>query len=269
MHLSELGTTGTSLEWSFPTATPTVATLQVGIEPPVTGSDGMPRFDRALTSFTDPGFLTGHDVKVKSRALPGELVPRSPAVSDHRGNWQTAQQPFTMRQRSISVVLDQIHIIDDGADGDTTGSFKVWVLNGARLKNRFDVPEQAISDSPSPGNISEEFIRFSDISPDVTVEIGPDTVTTTGINRNDTLGILTRGSADDNISGDYLPGPELGPGDPPDLFTGSPNPGTLFDFPIGHDVEEVDHQPFVVRATPLGSHEFEYDVTVMISVHYT
>ena len=97
-----------------------------------------------------------------------------------------------MRQRSLSVVLDQIHIIDDGADGDTTGSFKVWVLNGARLKNRFDVPEQAISDSPSPGNISEEFIRFSDISPDVTVEIGPDTVTTTGINRNDTLGMLTR-----------------------------------------------------------------------------
>ena len=78
---SELGTTGTSLEWSFPTATPTVATLQVGIEPPVTGSDGMPRFDRALTSFTDPGFLTGHDVRVKSRAyLPGNsfhaLLPR-------------------------------------------------------------------------------------------------------------------------------------------------------------------------------------------------
>ena len=66
------------------------------------------------------------------RVLPSGTVtsagePRFHAllgVSDHRGNWQTAQQPFTMRQRGISVVLDQIHIIGDGADGDTTESFK-------------------------------------------------------------------------------------------------------------------------------------------------
>jgi Integrase core domain len=197
-----------------------------------------------------------HDISSGSAAyLPGNSFHALLRVNDHHGNWQTAQQPFTMKRRSITVDLDEIHIIDDGADGSTTASFFVWVLNGARLKNRFDVPEQTISDSPSAGDVSEELVRFSDISSDVTVEIGPDTVTTTGINGNDTLGILTRGIAavtigDDHISGDYLPGPDLGPGDPPDLFTGSPDPGTLFPFPIGRDHEEVDRQPFVVRAKP-------------------
>ena len=270
----EFGTTGTSIQWTFSTTRPTAATVQVGKEPPVVGSDGMPRFDTVLASLTDFGFLTSHDIRMKSRGLlPGNSFHALLRVSDQHGNWQTAQQPFRMKQRSVTVVLDQLHIIDDGADGNTTASFKVWVLDGARLKNRFDVPDQTISDSPSPGNVSEEFIRFSDISPEVKVEIGPDTVTTTGVNRNDTLGILTRGIAaafgDDNISGNYLPGPGLAPGDPPDLFTGTPDPGTLFDFPIGHAAEVVDQQPFVVRAKPLGSHEFEYDVSVMISVHYT
>jgi hypothetical protein len=271
---NESAPTGTSFEWSFETARPTVAMLEIGHEPPVTGPSGIPAFDTVITSFTSNGFSTSHDLKTASRAyLPGNPYHALLRVSDQHGNWDAEHRPFTMWKRKIDVVLDQIHIVDDGADGDTTASFKVWVLHGARLKNQFDVPEQTISDSPSPGDVSEEVIRFADISPDVDVTIAPHIVSTSGNNRNDTLGILTRGIAaatfSDHISGDFLPGPPLEPGDPSDLFSGTLDPGTLFDFPIGRDVEVVQALPFSVRALPKGDHEFTYDVTVAISVDYT
>jgi len=176
-------------------------------------------------------------------------------------------------RRRIRVSLDEINIVDDGADGDTQASFKIWVLNGVLLKNRFDVPELEISDSPSPGRESEEYIELAAIGPPVDVVIGPEAVTQEKLHRNDSLAIFTRGIAnvplgEDHISGNFLPGPPVSSGDPSEAFSGTIFDGATFAIPFGAASEIVDRAPFSVRAMPLSDHEFTYDVSVTISIDY-
>jgi len=271
----EFGPTGTAFVWSPQTAGPTFAVLQVGKEPPETDADGIQRLPRPIWTVTSDGFHDSHSLEISStRLLPGNPFHALLRITDPQGNWQFRHEPFVTKRRRVTVRLEDIHIINDGAPGNNTASFRIWVLTGARLRSRCDIPERDISDSPDPGHESLEFIQLGNLCQSPVVVLGPEVVTHPRTDNlgNDTLAILTRGSAsvtvgEDDISGNFLPHSATGPHEP-DQFFGTVFHDAFFRFPIGSANERVENRRFAVRAEPLTDHEFEYDVRVRISVDY-
>jgi hypothetical protein len=271
----EFGPTGTSFVWAPRTSIPTLAVLQVSTEPPVTMAGGIQKFTRPI----GPGYLNGYAKDHRLEIASPQLLPGNPfhallRVTDSQGNWQYHHQAFTTWRRTVTVRLKELHIINDGASGDNTARFSVWVLQGdnpleshlprPKLKSATTIPERDISDSPSPGHESQEFIQLGQFSPSVVV-LGPEVVTSDFR----AVGVLTRGVASDSpgiddIAGNYLPGPSAPPGEFSGSFLGDP----FFDFPVGSQAEEVENRQLVVVAVPLDDREFEYTVEARISVEY-
>jgi hypothetical protein len=268
---------GTMFHWVVGVARPGFATAQVSAQPAITGTQGLLAFNApVLDSVAGDRFAGSHVIVTTTPSLaPGNAFHALLTVVDEQGSWQIRDRPFTLLQRHITVEHQTLHVIDDGADGDTSATFFAWVLRGNRLLNRLTVPKQDISDSPSPGHESEEFIdlrRFEANTltiPAFTVEdaAGGDTGNNTAV-----MAVLTRGIADvlvgtDHIAGNFLPGPAPAP--PSDRFSGTAiSPDAFFRFPVGRN-ETVLRQPLTVRATPpTADTEFEYDVTSLISVGY-
>jgi len=185
-------------------------------------------------------------------------------VVDALGNWQTLNEPIRTKQRKVTIDFDKLHIINDGAAGDTTAEFRIWVVEGkAAIKGFFfgDVDNFPITDRPSPGEEDKELIPIGNFCPPFT--IGPKDVT----DETYDVSILTRGlcwravSSNDHTSnfgfGDEFPGPET-------LV-----PATArFIFPTGSD-EQISGAPFTVKThQQVVDVEFQYEVFMRFSVAY-
>ncbi len=268
---------GTAFGWQVNAAVPVFAMARVAEAPPRTDSVGLLAFPTAPLSSAIGGSFTRRPYLEAPANLPGHALHALLLLVDEQGNWSLRDQPFTLLERAITVKHQTIHIVNDGAAGDSSASFFVWTLLGNRLRNRVTVPDQDISDRPSPGHESEEFIdltRFAEHQ----VDIDPFTVQKAagGDADNDTsvLAVLSRGVGDvaldaDNIAGNFLPGPAPGAGQPANLFSGViiDVRNAVFDFPVGRGVETFHDREFIVKAKPLNS-EFEYDVVSSVSVDY-
>jgi hypothetical protein len=262
----EFGPNGTSFEWHLETAETTFACLDVSANPPITDIEGVQFFPEVVDTVSS-GLSTSHDLEVASPALlPGNPFHALLRVVDQDGNWQIRHEQFETKRRRVTVQLRELHIVNDGAPGNNTASFRIWVLQGTKLRAQCVLPEREISDSPSPGSESQEFIQLGPNCPPPVV-LGPEVVT----DDNNLVSILTRGVASvtvgsDNVSGNFLPTAPSARAEPDD-FSGYMF-GRGFNFPIGRAREKVENRRFVVRANPLTDHEFVYDVEARISVDY-
>jgi hypothetical protein len=259
----EKGPGGTFFAWSVTTAVDTLAFLQISTKAPSTDSEGVLSFDSILASDTDGTLRQTHSLEVASQdLLPGNPFHALLLVLDAEGNWQIEHHRFTTRKRRVKVGFDEVHVINDGAPGHNEARFSHWILQGNRLRSLCMVPEQEITDRPSPGEGSMEHIPLGPIC-GPPMFFGPEKITSA----NRRMAILTRGVAGGDKSGNFLPGPAPNP--PSDEFSGTIFQKALFTFPIGSRDEAVDEQPFQVVAHPfVEGNEFMYSVRVFVSVDY-
>jgi len=244
------------------TRVPTVAVLQVSGVPPFVDAQGVVRFLMPLATAFDPPAVH-HDQSVEP-LLPGNALSYLVRLVDDAGNWQILSDAFRTKQRKVTISFEVMHIINDGANGDTTAEFRVWVMEGdTSVKDYFfgDVDNFPISDSPSPGNGTQEWVPLAPHCPPFT--LGPKDVT----DETSEVGLLTRGlifrtaSANESARNYY----DLGDGFPGKA--GLPSQAS-FPFPTGSG-ENVQNVPFVIRTVKGNPDvEFEYDLTAFFSVAY-
>jgi hypothetical protein len=164
----------------------------------------------------------------------------------------------------VTIDFDVLHIINDGANGDTTAEFHIWVMEGnTTVRDYFfgDVDNFDISDSPDPGDEDQEFIPLA--SPRCpTFVLGPKDIS----EETNDVGILTRGLVFRTFgSNDYAMNFF---GDPDPVLKNVPSKAK-FRFPTGGG-ENIQNVPFFVRAVPQAADaEIEYDVRAILSVQYT
>lgn len=271
----EHGPGGTYFLWDAATNEPTFAVLEVSAEAPVFDDAlGVWHFAQAPTigSATSDRFATSHQLVVASEGLlPGHEYFAVLRIVDASGNWQVLPapdgspadtQPFTTKQRKITVDYKWLHIINDGSPGHNDATFRVWVTQGATAVDAHELPWREITDRPSPGEESMEWINlFTGPTAFPQLVLGPAPVTPAEL----PLRLLTRGLAKDTTGTDdpaanFLPGPGIVPG--------SPFPGAAYRFRIGPD-EDVEEDEHYVRATPLeGDDEFSYSVEIAVTVEH-
>jgi hypothetical protein len=247
------------------TTVPTFFVLQAGDRAPFADADGLERFQAPLaTVFDRPG--TQHDRLIEP-LLPGNPIFSLMRVIDDDGNWQTAVDLFLTKQRKVTISFDKLHVINDGAEGDTTAEFRIWVMEGGSVVQGYffgNVDTFKITDEPSPGDEDQELIPLAPLCP--TFVLGPTVVT----DDTEEVGILTRGLIHRNVGANEHSRNFFSLGDEfPDALAGNalvPS-SALFPFPTGV-AETVQNVPLVVRTTPEGDVEFEYDVTALFTVEY-
>lgn len=262
----EFGPTGTSFNWYPNTSVPTYAQMHVGrVEPEMT-TDGVHVFAAPLeTAFED--FTDRHQLRVASeRLLPGNPFFATLLLVAKDGRWMSLAVPFTTWKRTVEVLLKEIRILNDGAPGDNTASFRIWVCEGNTFVSACHLPEREISDRPDPGEEYKEYIGLS-AECELPIRFGPSVVT------RDTrrVSILTRGIASvtvgrDDRSGNFNPNNGF-PANPP-------TEDQIFDdaflpFPVGASQETIEEGEFQTFAVPLTKdNEFSYEVNGVYSVTY-
>jgi hypothetical protein len=261
-----VGIGGTWFRKVVATRTPTFFMLQVASVAPFTDAQGIERFAAPLhTTFALPN--VNHSRLVEP-LLPGNAVFYLMRVSDDEGNWQTVIDLFVTKKRKVTIGFDVLHVINDGAQGDTTAEFRIWVMEGGSVVRGYffgDVDNFEISDRPSPGKEATEFIPLALQCAPFT--LGPTTVT----DATSEVGILTRGlvfraTGSNEPSRNYFP---IGDGFPDSVPGGAMLVPVHAQFPFPTGVSETVHNvPFVVTTTPQGSIEFKYDVTAHFTVEY-
>jgi hypothetical protein len=185
-------------------------------------------------------------------------------VVDKDGRWETFTVPFTTKQRKVTLDFSELHILNDGALGDTTAEFNIWVRQGDKTIKHFffgDIDNFRISDSPDPGHETEEHIPLA--AHCAQVQIGPEVITSD----NHDIGILIRGlcrhtAGSNEPCANYLP-----PSDFPD--NRSTPPGAKFFFPTGTGESPPGFRTLVNHAMPqVDGDEFEFNVTTNVTVEY-
>lgn len=244
------------------TTVPTTFLLQVGNIKPSTDTQGNEFFLKPLASVFDPA-NTHHDQQVDP-LLPGNDLFYLARVVDDEGNWQIINDEFRTKQRKVTIDFTELHIINDGAAGDTTGEFHIWVMEGDNTVRDYffgDVDNFDISDSPDPGDEEQEWIPLKPPRCPTFV-LGPKDTTQTTYD----IGILTRGLVFRSLgSNDYA----MNFFGDPDNLKKNVLRQAKFQFPTGGG-ENVQNVPFVVRATPqVTGAEIEYDVRALFTVEYT
>jgi hypothetical protein len=259
----EVGAGGTFVSWYTDAREPVFAVLKV--------SEKEPTLIDGVLDFADPptiGTLVGDDFdrhvgfELASHAFfQGSEYHLLRRLVDSTGDWQVLRADRTTRLRKITVDWKWIHVVNDGADGHNQASFQAWMLEGATTDGHIALPLREITDRPSPGEESMEWIDLSGgpvAQPQVV--IGPKAFTS----ENRQLLLLTRGIADatgeDDRAGNFLPGPGIVPG--------TPFEGAEYAFPIGSDLEAVKEDQHFVDATPLNDGEFAYSVEIAVTVEY-
>lgn len=267
ISLDEHGAGGTFFECHVRTVVATQAFLQVSAAPPTFDAEEFGSFKSVLGDDTDEVLATSHALEVASEALlPGNPFHALLLVVDGEGNWQMEHHAFTTKRRRVTIGFEELHVINDGAEGNNEARFTNWILQGNRIQSVCNVPEQEITDRPSPGEELLEHIPLG-FHCGLPITLGPERITAD----NWRLAILTRGIApvtigSDEKAGNFLPGP---PGSSPDIFGGSPFPGANFPFPVGSKREEMKDEPFEVTAIPFASDdELRYSVLALFSVEY-
>ena len=259
------GIGGTWFRKVVQTTVPTFFVLQAGDRAPFADTDGLERFQAPLVTVFDlPG--TQHDRLIEP-LLPGNPIFSLMRVIDDDGNWQTAVDLFLTKQRKVTISFDVLHVINDGAEGDTTAEFRIWVMEGGSVAHGYffgNVDTFKITDRPSPGDEDQELIPLAPLCP--TFVLGPTVVT----HDTEEVGILTRGLIFRTVGANEHSRNFFSLGDAfPDALGGNalvPS-RALFPFPTGA-AETVQDVPLVVRTTPEGDVEFEYDVTARFTVEY-
>jgi hypothetical protein len=258
----EAGAGGTYVSWSTTAREPVFSVMKV--------SETAPELIDGVLDFADPptiGTVVGDDfTPVVNFELPSHaFLPGAPyhallRLVDRSGDWKVMAVELTTRQRKVTVDYKWIHIVNDGANGNNHAFFTVWVLEGATTDGVVSLPRREISDRPSPGKESLEWIDLYDgplAQPQVV--IGPKAFTA----ENREILLLTRGVADatgkDDRAGNFLPGPGIVPGTPFD--------GAAYRFQIGHD-EAVKEDQHFVDAIPLNDEDFAYSVEIAVTVEY-
>jgi hypothetical protein len=265
--------------WYRQTVTTTVPThffLQVGESRNLFGeAEGNPVLRPVLLAKNDGAMLkTQHtDVEVpdpaqiaEGRALfAGNDYFALGMVIDKDGRWEIFTVPFTTKQRKVTLNFIELHIVNDGALGDTTAGFDIWVRQGAATVLKHfsfgDINNFKISDRPDPGHETEEHIPLA--------AQGCTPVTTSGaINKdNHDIGILVRGlcrriARENERAANYFPATHF----PDSLATPEE---VKFRFPIGRGRESVVASPFVSHAkAEIADDEFEFTVTTNVTVEY-
>lgn len=282
---------GTWFQW-LPVATePVFAVVEISSTAPVQNADGQwlfpggPTLGRAVSSDYATTFPTPDDELYLENLLPGNEYFAVLRLSSPNGDWQfllappspdnpnpSKPVPFKARRRVVGVTYKMIHIVNDGSPGDNDASFRIWIFDGDDQEGFNELGRRPISDRPSPGEESLEFINLED--PPISwppLTFGPKTVDP---NAHHDLRLLTRGLAEDDFGSDdpaanFLPGPGVVPG--------HPNTLAEFRYPIGKretipadddpDGEPAEHD---VDARPLEEgDEFAYNVEIAITVSYT
>jgi hypothetical protein len=264
---------GTWFSRGADTTVPTSFMLQVSKNPPFKDNAGVERFLAPMITVFNPSSMS-HDGVIERFLLPGNNYFFLMRLVDDDGNWQIVSDQFRTKQRTVTIDFEVLHIINDGAQGDTTAEFRIWVMEGnLSVKDYFfgDVDNFPITDRPDPDKRDMEFIPLGDqvshaasfCAPFI---LGPKDITE---NTNE-IGILTRGlifrafpntneHASNFVLGDDFPNP-----------TASVPPEARFRFRTGLGENMQQHVPLVVRARPQTDDvEFEYDVTMFFTVHYT
>jgi hypothetical protein len=260
---------GTYVQWRPKTTTPTRAVMQVGLDEPDQDADGVEVIANPIWT-VEEDFTNFHTLLFGSDArplLPGTDYWATLLVFDAAGRWQSVKQPFTTRKRTVEIILQEIHIIDDGSPGHNDASFRLWICEGDTFVSACALPEQEISDRPSPG---EEYMEHIGLSAACVVPLrfGPSAVTA----ERRRVSILTRGIAKstfgkDDISGNF--DPDNGFPDNPPLQSSIRDHAFLY-LPAGPD-EALDEAEFTTYADPLNNpddNEFSYEVIGVYSVKY-
>jgi hypothetical protein len=256
---------GTNYAQKVLTNVPTNCFLRIGNSEPVPDIHGNLRFSEQLLAKLD--FLNqSHNLQLEP-LLPGNDFWALGLVFDKAGRYDTFVHPFRTLIRKVTINFNELHVINDGALGDTTAEFNIWVREGNETIAHYffgAIDNFPISDRPDPGHETEEHIPLPQqgVSP---VIIGPKRVTPD----NHDIGILIRGLARHKIESNepcanYFPASQF-PDDTPHVRT--PN-DARFGFPTG-SAESVSNATFVVRARPeITGNEFEFDVWSLVTVEY-
>jgi hypothetical protein len=255
------------------TTVPTSFMLQASNNPPFPDGAGVQRFLAPLATEFDPSNV--HHNRMVKPFLPGNSFFYLARVVDDDGNWQIVSGQFRTKRRTVTIEFEVLHIINDGASGQTYAEFRIWVMEGGTsVRDYFfgNVDEFRIWDegADNKGKTDYEYIKLGAQAtrPEAAVctpfILGPKDIT------EDTqeIGILTRGlcyrSAGSNdhtsnfVIGDNFPNPKA-----------SVPFAAIFSFRTGL-VENMHHEPLVVRARPQEVDvEFEYDLTMFLTVNYT
>jgi hypothetical protein len=102
--------------------------LQVSDSPPFKDNTGVDRFLAPIATISDNSNIN-HD-RILSPLLPGNDFFYLMRVVDADGNWQVISDTSRTKQRTVTIDFEVLHIINDGASGDTTAEFRMWVMDG-------------------------------------------------------------------------------------------------------------------------------------------
>jgi hypothetical protein len=287
----ELGSGGTWTGWGPIATEPTFAFMRVSTTEPLhpdTPADVAPEWldfpqidgTGALTEVFDQGSNVqlgiNHAIEIAPPGLPtgpAGLLPgrdywRLELLVALDGRWQINKRQVQLKNRTVTIILKEIFIVDDGADGDGEASFKIWVVDGVTFASACYLPDRTISDEPDPGHEDEEHIALS-ADCQVPITLGPRFIAS---DRDYRVAILTRAIGKhaigtDDISGNVDPQPDdkppVGIGRSAFLVfrTGSNQTGgELADGPL---------QPFSIPGDPISAdNEFSYQIHGTYSVTY-
>ena len=259
---------GTYVSW-YPRTGPnmTRAIMQVGRTEPQQDGDGVFQMANPLGTLTSDPTNLHQLVFVGEAILPGNDYWASLLLFTDEGDWQSLSIPFTTLLRKVEILLQEIHVINDGSPGHNRASFRLWVCEGDTFASACALSEREITDRPSPG---EEYMEHLALSADcaLPVKIGPSAVP----KERRLVSVLTRGIAkstlgEDDISGNFDPTNSF-PDNPPLLE--SINGDAFLYFPTGLN-ETLEDAEFWSYANPLnnpGDNEFTYEVIGSYSVTY-
>ena len=97
--------------------------------------------------------------------MPGNDYWALSLLIDERGQWESFVTPLTTKLRKVTVSFDELHIINDGAAGDTKAEFRIWIREGDRTVQEYAFPARCRQfplspTGPSPGEESHEHISL-------------------------------------------------------------------------------------------------------------
>ena len=266
---SKIGAGGTWARADISTSKETFLRVQIGNPGDPTNSDpGFVQLNSPLLQGFD--LLSGAHHLELSPLHPGNGFVAYCLVFDATGAWDTLSIPFMTLQRTVKIDFDQLHIVNDGADGETDATFDIWVREGTMTAQSFSfgsLDHFPITDRPNPGEEDREWISLFPYC--TTVVLGPKSIDDT----NNDVGLLVRGLAKHAWPGtnepvanyfDFRNFPDAQMGDPTSL-----NDKSRIPIPTGSASEHVANQPFSTRASPVvDGNEFEFDLMCYVSITY-
>ena len=267
--IPEQGPTGTSYTWSPITAIETFRIMHVGEDPP-TQNPNEPFVINDPIGSTRGGPSTNLSLEFASQSLlPGNAYWATLLVFDGAGRWESRKVNFRLWKRTVTIKLDEIRIIEDGADGNRDATLRVWVCAGNTFVSSCEFIDIRISDLPDPGKGFMETIGLTGVCDDEII-IAPNQVQ----EEKRRIYILTRGIGDsglfetDDIVGNFEVTNSF-PDVTPDL--NHVNPDAFLHFPVGANQEAVENRQFSSFTEPQnngGDNTFSYQITARYWVTY-